>query len=63
MQDPLKLFNAKTFDLEYYKLLGEGLTTQAAFDKLNTAFKEATGKNRYSSLNSYQVTKSRRLNK
>lgn len=58
---PLRLFNAKYFDLEFFKLLGEGLTQEAAFEKLNEAYKEATGQSRYSNLQSYRVTKARRL--
>lgn len=61
--DPLTLYNVKTFDLEYFKLLGQGYTNQKAFDTLNEHFRKATGKPRYSSLNSYQVTKGRRLKK
>lgn len=63
MQNPLLLFNAKTFDLEFFKLLGQGLTQQAAFNELNQAYREAAGRPRYSSLKSYQVTKARRLKK
>jgi hypothetical protein len=58
---PVKLADPVEFDKEFFALLGAGKKGIDAFNELNAVYQEFWGQLRYSTYQSYIVTKNKRL--